>query len=389
MTQMHVVRLHQYGAAENLIYEEAQRPEPQPGEALVRVRAIGINPVDWKTREGRGVAEELDPPIILGWDIAGVIEEVGGGADQFAVGDEVFGMVRFPEFGNAYADYVAAPASELANKPANISFAEAAASPLVALTAWQALFDVAQLQAGQTLLVHAAAGGVGHVAVQLAKWRGARVIGTASARNADFLRGLGVDQVIDYTHERFEDIARDVDVVLDTQGEETQRRSFAILKPGGMLVSIAETPDKALAQLDFVNIMSYDKTGPWKPKKSGPHAPYKMAVKDVDYWTDKGIAKEKLNVGIPFYGYGFGPDAPESMSFRKIISTYAGSENRDEVDLPAGGTIYYNGIPTIKKKTKLALKKTGGIMIWQLLQDAQGDLSLLKVVNDTIDKKSK
>ncbi len=248
MTQMHAVRLHEYGAAENLIYEEAQRPEPQPGEVLVRVRAIGVNPVDWKTREGRGVAETLDLPIILGWDIAGVVEDVGSGVDQFAVGDEVFGMVRFPEFGNAYADYVAAPASELAKKPANISFAEAAASPLVTLTAWQALFDVAQLQAGQTLLVHAAAGGVGHVAVQLGKWRGARVIGTASARNADFLRGLGVDQVIDYTHERFEDAARDVDVVLDTQGEETQRRSFAVLKPGGMLVSIAEAPDKALAQ---------------------------------------------------------------------------------------------------------------------------------------------
>ncbi|HEU4785546.1 MAG TPA: NADP-dependent oxidoreductase [Ktedonobacterales bacterium] len=248
MATMHAVRLHQYGAAENLIYEETQRPEPQPGEALVRVRAIGVNPVDWKTREWRGVAQTLDPPIILGWDIAGVVEEVGSGVDQFAAGDDVFGMVRFPEFGNAYADYVAAPASDLAKKPTNISFAEAAAAPLVTLTAWQALFDVARLQPGQTLLVHAAAGGVGHVAVQLAKWRGARVIGTASAHNADFLRGIGVDHVIDYTHERFEDAVRAVDVVLDTQGDETQRRSFAVLKPGGMLVSIAETPDEALAQ---------------------------------------------------------------------------------------------------------------------------------------------
>lgn len=248
MATMHVVCLHQYGAAENLSYEEAQRPEPQPGEVLVHIRAIGVNPVDWKTREGRGVAETLDPPIILGWDIAGVIEKTGGGVDQFVAGEEVFGMVRFPAFGNAYADYVTAPASDLAKKPANISFAEAAASPLVALTAWQALFDVAQLQAGQTLLVHAAAGGVGHVAVQLGKWRGARVIGTASARNADFLRGIGVDQVIDYTHERFEDAARAVDIVLDTIGEETQRRSFTVLKPGGMLVSIAETPDQSLAQ---------------------------------------------------------------------------------------------------------------------------------------------
>ena len=248
MATMHAVRLHQYGAAENMIYEEAQRPEPQPGEALVRVRAAGVNPVDWKTRDGRGVAHPPESPIILGWDVAGVVEEVGSGVDQFAAGDDVFGMVRFPEFGNAYADYVAAPASDLAKKPANISFAEAAAAPLVALTAWQALFEVAQLQAGQTLLVHAAAGGVGHVAVQLGKWKGARVIGTASARNADFLRGLGVDQVIDYTHERFEDAARAVDVVLDTQGDETQQRSFAVLKPGGMLVSIAETPDQSLAR---------------------------------------------------------------------------------------------------------------------------------------------
>ncbi|HEY1386999.1 MAG TPA: NADP-dependent oxidoreductase [Ktedonobacterales bacterium] len=248
MTEMHAVRLHQYGAAENLIYEETDRPEPQTGEALVRVRAAGVNPVDWKTRNGRGVAGPLESPIILGWDIAGLIEEVGGSVGLFATGDEVFGMARFPEFGNAYADYVAAPASDLAKKPASVSFAEAAAAPLVTLTAWQALFEVAQLQAGQTVLVHAAAGGVGHVAVQLAKWRGARVIGTASARNADFLRGLGVDQVIDYTHERFEDVARAVDVVLDTQGDETQRRSFAVLKPGGMLVSITETPDEALAQ---------------------------------------------------------------------------------------------------------------------------------------------
>jgi NADPH:quinone reductase-like Zn-dependent oxidoreductase len=252
MATMHAVRLHRYGAAENLMYEETQRPEPQAGDVLAHVRAAGVNPVDWKTRngKGRGVAptDILESPIILGWDIAGVVEEVGHGVDQFATGDEVFGMVRFPEFGNAYAEYVAAPASELAKKPANISFAEAAATPLVALTAWQALFEVAQLQAGQTLLVHAAAGGVGHVAVQLATWRGAHVIGTASAHNADFLRGLGVDQVIDYTRERFDEVARDVDVVLDTQGDETQRRSFAVLKPGGVLVSITETPDEALAQ---------------------------------------------------------------------------------------------------------------------------------------------
>ena len=257
MAQMHAVRLHRYGAAENLIYEETQRPEPQAGEALVRVRAAGVNPVDWQARAGRGATGPLDSSIILGWDIAGVVEEVGGRVDRFAPGEEVFGMVRFPEFGNAYADYVAAPADDLAKKPANISFVEAAAAPLVALTAWQALFEAAQLQPGQTVLIHAATGGVGHVAVQLAKWRGARVVGTASARNADFLRGLGVDQVIDYTSERFEDIAQEVDVVLDTQGGATQQRSFAVLKPGGMLVSIAETPDEARARIYDVNVVDF------------------------------------------------------------------------------------------------------------------------------------
>lgn len=257
MAQMHAVRLHQYGAAENLIYEETQRPEPQAGEALVRVRAAGVNPVDWQARAGRGATGPLDSSIILGWDIAGVVEEVGGRVDRFTAGDRVFGMVRFPEFGNAYADYVAAPAADLAKKPANISFVEAAAAPLVALTAWQALFEAAQLQPGQSVLIHAAAGGFGHVAVQLAQWRGARVIGTASARNADFLRGLGADQVIDYTSERFEEIARDVDVVLDTQGGATQQRSFAVLKPGGTLVSIAETPDEVRARIYDVNVVDF------------------------------------------------------------------------------------------------------------------------------------
>jgi NADPH:quinone reductase-like Zn-dependent oxidoreductase len=248
MAQMYAVRLHRYGAADQLIYEATQRPEAQAGEALVRVRAIGVNPVDWKTRQGRYDTGPIETPLILGWDIAGVIEATGTGVDQFTPGDDVFGMVRFPEFGDAYADYVAAPVSDLAKKPATLSCVEAAAVPLVALTAWQALFEAAQLQPGQTILIHAAAGGVGHIAVQLAKWKGARVIGVASAPNAEFLRSLGVDQVIDYTHERFEDVAPEVDVVLDTIGGATQERSFAALRPGGILVSITDTPDAALAQ---------------------------------------------------------------------------------------------------------------------------------------------
>jgi NADPH:quinone reductase len=249
---MHAVRLYRFGEPEELVYEETQRPEPCPGEVLVRVRAAGVNPVDWKTRngKGRGVApsDTLESPVILGWDIAGIVEATGEEVAGFAPGDEVFGLVRFPDFGSAYAEYVAAPATELAHKPANVSFAEAAATPLVGLTAWQALFDAARLEARQTALIHGAAGGVGHVAVQLAKWRGARVLGVASGRNADFLRSLGVDQVIDYTRERFEEVAHDLDVVLNTQDRTTLRRSFTTLKPGGTLVSITEAPDEAFAR---------------------------------------------------------------------------------------------------------------------------------------------
>lgn len=166
----------------------------------------------------------------------------------------------------------------------------------------------------------------------------------------------------------------------------------AALKAKGKLLTAAVATvykerytDRALAAFDFINIMSYDKTGPWRPEAPGQHAPFQMAVDDIDYWANaKGIAKDKLNLGIPFYGYGFGADAPESMSFAKIIGTYPGSQNKDEVDLPGGGIIYYNGISTIKSKTQLALQHAGGIMIWQLLQDARGDQSLLKLVNYTI-----
>ena len=188
-----------------------------------------------------------------------------------------------------------------------------------------------------------------------------------------------------------------IDVDLEGERIDGNFESFitglsAVLKLKGKLLTAAVATvykerytDRALAAFDFINIMSYDKTGPWRPENPGQHAPFQMAVDDIDYWANtKGIAKDKLNLGIPFYGYGFGPGAPESMSFGKIISTYPGSENKDEVDLPGGGIIYYNGISTIKSKTQLAVQHAGGIMIWQLLQDAPGDQSLLKLVNYTI-----
>ena len=246
---MKAVRVHRYGGPEELVYEDAPRPVAGEGEVLVRVNAAGVNPVDWKTRAGRGVAElwGYRLPVILGWDVSGVVEAVGSGVDRFAVGDEVFGMVRFPMEGAAYAEYVAAPANELVRKPAAIDHVAAAAVPLAALTAWQALFEAGELAAGRTVLIHAAAGGVGHLAVQLAKARGARVIGTASAANQEFVRDLGVDLAVDYRTTRFEEVARDVDVVLESISDEVQERSFGVLRPGGVLVSLGPVLEAAAA----------------------------------------------------------------------------------------------------------------------------------------------
>ena len=242
---MQAVRIHEFGGLDNLMVEEAPTPTPGEGQVLVRIHAAGINPIDWKTCAGEGVSSRLlDPlPFIPGWDVSGVVEALGTGATAFKVGDAVCGMVRWPWGGGGYAEYVAAPAADLVAKPGSMDHAQAAGLPLAALTAWQALFDAADLQAGHTVLVHAAAGGVGHLAVQLAKWKDARVLGTASARNEAFLRELGVDHVIDYNEARFEDVATDVDVVLDGVGGEVQDRSWSVLKAGGMLASIRGRPD--------------------------------------------------------------------------------------------------------------------------------------------------
>ena len=242
---MQAVRIHEFGGLDSLRVEDAPTPEPGEGEVLVRVRAAGINPVDWKTCAGEAIATRLKDsfPFIPGWDVSGVVEAVGTGVSDFRPGDAVCGMVRWPLGGGGYAEYVAAPAEDLVPRPGTMDDAQAAGLPLAALTAWQALFDAADLQAGQTVLIHAAAGGVGHLAVQLAKWKGAHVTGTASARNEPFLRELGIDRVIDYNRTRFEDVARDVDVVLDGVGGEIQERSWSVLKAGGMLASIRGRPD--------------------------------------------------------------------------------------------------------------------------------------------------
>lgn len=251
MAQMKAVQIHTFGDIDTLVYEDTTRPEAQAGEVLVRVRAAGVNPVDWKTRRGPGVTGfkgEQPFPYILGWDISGEVVVLGEGVTQFALGDAVYGMVRFPQEGKAYAEYMAAPVSDIALKPQRLSHQEAAAVPLAALAAWQAMFDTAHLQSGQTILIHGAAGGVGHLAVQLAKWKGAKVIATISARNAEFVRDLGADTVIDYTTQPFEDAVHDVDVVFNTVSDDIVKRSFQVIKSGGFLVSITGLSDPEIGR---------------------------------------------------------------------------------------------------------------------------------------------
>lgn len=244
---MNAVRIHAYGGPELLHYEQVPIPRLNADDVLIRVRAAAVNPVDWKIREGslQGFLHHT-LPLILGWDVSGEVIEVGPEAAGFKVGDAVYARPDIERDG-AYAEYIAVKASEVARKPATLDHLHAAAVPLAALTAWQTLVDAAQLQAGQTVLIHAAAGGVGSFAVQLAKARGARVIATASAVNTGLAAELGADQFIDYTRTRFEDVAKDVDVVLDTIGGDTQERSWQVLKPGGILVSVISPPPEATA----------------------------------------------------------------------------------------------------------------------------------------------
>ncbi|TJY39647.1 NADP-dependent oxidoreductase [Cohnella pontilimi] len=256
---MKAIRLHEFGGPEVLRYEDAPLPELKPGEVLVRVHAVGINPPDWYLREGyKDLPPEWQPavsfPFILGSDVSGVVEAVATDVQGFSIGDEVFGMVRFPSMGEsaAYAEYVAAPASDLALKPAGIDHVHAAGAPMAGLTGWQFLIELGHNEAnpfqpeshrpvplgGKTVLVNGAAGGVGHLAVQLAKWKGAHVIAVASGKHESFLRELGADEFIDYTKSPPEDIAHDVDLVLDTLGGPTTGRFLRTLKRGGALFPV-------------------------------------------------------------------------------------------------------------------------------------------------------
>ncbi|HEY9375384.1 NADP-dependent oxidoreductase [Streptomyces sp.] len=232
-----------FGGPEVLRTVETERPEPLGGEVLVRVHAAGVNPVDLAVRSG-ALPLLGEPRFGVGWDISGVVEEAAPGA-RFKAGDEVFGMPFFPRAANGYAEYVAVPSRQVARKPASLGHVEAAAVPLAALTAWQGLVDGAGIGEGDRVLVHRAAGGVGHFAVQIAKARGAHVIGLASPGKHDFVRGLGADEVIDYTAAPFETVVGEVDAVLDSNAQGS--RSLAVLRPGGTLVSIMEHWNRELA----------------------------------------------------------------------------------------------------------------------------------------------
>jgi NADPH:quinone reductase-like Zn-dependent oxidoreductase len=259
MTTMKAIRIHAFGGPEVLLYEDAPKPELKPGEVLVRVHAAGINPPDWYVRDGMKVLPpEWRPPVRLplipGTDVSGVVEAVSMDVKGFSVGDSVFSMVRFPSFGEsaAYAEYVTASASEVALKPTGIDHVHAAGAPMAGLTAWQFLIELGHsapnpLQAdphrpvqldGKTVLINGAAGGVGHMAVQLAKWKGARVIAVASGKHEAFLRDLGADEFIDYSKTPPEDVAHNVDLVLDTLGGPTTGRFLRTLKRGGALFPV-------------------------------------------------------------------------------------------------------------------------------------------------------
>lgn len=251
---MKAMGIQEFGGADRVKVVEVPRPEPGPGEVLMRIEYAGINPVDWKIREG--YLKDLMPhrfPLILGWDAAGTVEANGTGASRFRPGDRIFAYCRKPEIQwGAFAEYICLDESVVASVPASLSSAQAAAIPLTALTAWQALFDFAELSRGETVLIHAGAGGVGGMAIQIARDAGATVITTASRKNHAYVKSLGADRVIDYSTDDFTAVLADwypkgIDICFDCAGHETLAKSYRVVRPQGRLVSIVEPPDAAAA----------------------------------------------------------------------------------------------------------------------------------------------
>ncbi|TWX66875.1 NADP-dependent oxidoreductase [Colwellia demingiae] len=245
---MRAVRIHQYGGTETLQLDQIDTPVINTDDILIKVKASSINPVDWKIREG--YLQDFIPyklPTTLGWDVAGIVSAVGDSVTDFKVGDEVYSRPEISRDGT-YADYIAVEADEVAMKSTKLDFAQAAALPLAGITAWECLVDVGQLQAGQRVLIHAGAGGVGHLAIQIAKAKGAIVIATASAKNQDLLTKFGADQAVDYNQGNLLEQIEPVDLVVDTIGGAVQSQSWALLKAGGMLVSIVDQPSEEIAK---------------------------------------------------------------------------------------------------------------------------------------------
>lgn len=291
---MKAVVLKDFGGVENLVIEEVAKPEAFSDEVLIKVKAIGIDQIDVKTRQGGGMAERLkqESPMILGWDVAGEIVHLGNDESEFKMGDAVFGTINFPGIGKSYAEYVVAPESQLALKPDNISFEEAAGATQSPLTAWQALVDTGHVKQGDRVLIHGAAGGVGSFAVQIAKKLGAYVIGTASANDKDFVLDLGADECIDYKNQKFEELVSNVDFVLDSIGDDTFVRSLEVLKPEGMIVLLPSSKKEAA-----------DKVAKEKDVKNYHHMLMHSSgkdMKDIAKMLEEGSMKSNVSKTYPF-----------------------------------------------------------------------------------------
>lgn len=290
---MKAVILKAFGGVENIILSDVPVPNISDFEVLVQVKAIGINPVDIKTRLGKGLASALREfnPIILGWDISGVVVETGKSVTLFKRGDEVFGMINFPGHGQAYAEYVSSPEMHLAVKPSNISHEEAAAASLAALTAWQILKEKVKIKSGDKVLIHAAAGGVGHYAVQMASYLGANVTGTASGENRDFILGLGASTHIDYEKQPFEEGLRNIDFVLDTIGGDYIGRSLKVLNPGGAIVSISSGTSENVEEIARAQGMN---GSTFRVKSNGGN------MNEISSLLMRGIIKSYVSETFPF-----------------------------------------------------------------------------------------
>jgi NADPH:quinone reductase-like Zn-dependent oxidoreductase len=246
--------IDKFGDADVLEITEVDKPEINDNQVLIKVKATGINPVDTKVRAGTsGISKQIKLPAILGWDVSGIIQNVGKNVQSFRSGDEVFGCIGFPGLGKTYAEFTVADPQLLAKKPHNISFEEASAVPLAGLTAYQAINEELKISAGQKVLIQAAAGGVGHLAVQFAKISGAFVIGTASEKNEKFLKSIGVDQFIDYKKEKFEEVVHEVDAALDAMGGEILYRTISCVKPGGMMVCLPSSTKNDPKAIELAN----------------------------------------------------------------------------------------------------------------------------------------